>query len=84
MTAGRCCASAGLLAPSAIVALLPKCPVCLAAYLALGTGIDLSVTAAQWVQTAAIASCVAAVLVLAVRLTSTRPARAPRLRRWGR
>jgi hypothetical protein len=84
MTAGRCCVSAGLLAPSAIVALLPKCPVCLAAYLARGTGIGFSVTAAQWVQTAAIASCVAAVVVLALRVRSTRPARAQGTRPWGR
>jgi len=72
--ARRCCANAGLLAPSAIVALLPKCPACVAAYLALGTGIGVSVTAAQWVQTAAMVLSVSSLCVLAIRLEkSARP-----------
>jgi len=66
--ARRCCANAGLLAPSALVALLPKCPACLAAYLALGTGIGVSVTAAAWLQTGAIVLCAASLCVLATRL----------------
>jgi len=76
--ARRCCANAGLLAPSAIVALLPKCPACLAAYLALGTGIGVSVTAAQWLQTAVIALCAASLFVFALRLRQPAKARGPR------
>ena len=68
MNARRCCANASLLAPGAIVALLPKCPACLAAYLALGTGIGVSVTAAAWLQAAAIVVSAASLCVVAIRL----------------
>lgn len=72
MNARRCCANASLLAPSAIVALLPKCPACLAAYLALGTGVGVSVSAAAWLQTVAIAMCLGSLVVLARRMGFSR------------
>lgn len=75
MNARRCCANASLLAPGAIVALLPKCPACLAAYLALGTGVGVSVTAATWLQTVAIVVSAASLLVLARRMGSSRRSR---------
>jgi hypothetical protein len=45
--------------PALILALLPKCPACLAAYVALGTGISLSVAAASVLRTTVIGICVA-------------------------
>lgn len=44
--------------PALILALLPKCPACFAAYIALGTGISVSVAAASFLKTLLIAICV--------------------------
>ncbi len=39
----------GIVVPSTILAVLPKCPMCLAAYAAFGTGITISHASAQMV-----------------------------------
>jgi hypothetical protein len=55
--------------PSAILALIPKCPMCLAAYIALWTGLGLSVAAAAYVRVLLIIVCVISVVFLAARQT---------------
>ena len=49
--------------PTLILALLPKCPACFAAYLAMGTGISLSVAAASVLRSTLVAVCVTALVV---------------------
>jgi hypothetical protein len=69
---------AGWSVPGVILALLPKCPVCVAAYVALATGIGLSLPAAKWLRAGVVVSCVAWLALLAVwsvRHTHARNAR---------
>jgi hypothetical protein len=57
--------------PTLVLVLLPKCPACFDAYVALGTGISLSVAAASILRTALIVLCVAALVwVIASMLRS--------------
>lgn len=50
--------------PTAALALVPKCPACVAAYAALFTGLSLSVTAAVYARWAVIALSVALLVYL--------------------
>jgi hypothetical protein len=70
MTA-RCC-SAPIL-PAAALLLLPKCPLCLAAWLTLATGIGFSAAAASWLRAAIVLLSFAALGVILWR-RSTKPA----------
>jgi hypothetical protein len=59
--------------PAVVLALLPKCPACLAAYVALGTGISLSVAAASFLRTLLIGICVATLLWIFARAFRSAP-----------
>lgn len=50
-----CMALAGWVVPGTILAIMPKCPACLAAYVAVGTGVALSATVAASLRMALIA-----------------------------
>lgn len=66
-TARRALAVAEWAAPAAVLALLPKCPVCVAAYVALFTGVSLSLAAATYLRVALVAACVSSLVLLAGR-----------------
>lgn len=53
------------LVPGALLALMPKCPACLAGYLALATGVGVSLPVAQALRFTLMALCAAALLWLA-------------------
>lgn len=65
--ARACLRMTGWMVPASILALLPKCPACLALYIALGTGIGLSVTTVAYLRFGLVMVCVASLLYLAAR-----------------
>jgi hypothetical protein len=67
VNARRCCDVAGTVAPAAVLVLLPKCPACVAAYLAIGTGIGVTVSTAAYLRTMLLVVCVACLAYVAAR-----------------
>jgi hypothetical protein len=55
------------LAPGAFLVLLPKCPLCVAAWIAAGTGITLPAVLAGGIRPALAIACAGSILLLARR-----------------
>jgi len=78
--ASRCLArrisgTAASVVPGAILLLLPKCPLCLAAWLTLAAGIGVSAAAAAWVRGLIVVFWVVALALSATRIIRTRALR---------
>ena len=56
---------AGWILPSATLALMPKCPACVAAYVALVSGVGISMHAAAWLRSSILVACIVTLLSVA-------------------
>ena len=58
---------AGWIIPGATLALLPKCPACVAGYVALATGVSLPFATASYLRILIVILCTAALIFAAAR-----------------
>ena len=59
--------SVRLIVPGALLVLVPKCPVCMSAYIALGTGVGITVSTATYLRIALIFICITAIAYIVAR-----------------
>jgi hypothetical protein len=53
--------------PATLLVVMPKCPLCVAAYVALFTGVGVTVSTARWIQILMLAFCLTSLAYLVVR-----------------
>jgi hypothetical protein len=70
--ARRCREAGAWAAPGLVLALMPKCPMCVVAYVALATGLGISVSAASILRTSAIGLSIAMLTYLVARTVHRR------------
>ena len=64
---GRAWRSVQWVFPAALLVVVPKCPLCVAAYIALFTGVGVSVSTARWIQILMVVCCVGSLAYVGAR-----------------